>query len=92
MAYAEEGGDFAQLKEVDACMEVRGPLTQLAVAGDDGIFFVRCDFAAEHHVSRTRNRCLYGHLSCTVLPERRVSRMPRLCLSCDFCNVRVCCC
>lgn len=23
IAYAEEGGDFAQLKEVDACMEVR---------------------------------------------------------------------
>lgn len=22
IAYAEEGGDFAQLKEVDACMEV----------------------------------------------------------------------
>lgn len=24
IAYAEEGGDFAQLKEVDAFMEVRG--------------------------------------------------------------------
>ena len=23
IAYAEEGGDYAQLKEVDACMEVR---------------------------------------------------------------------
>lgn len=26
IAYAEEGGDFAQLKEVDACMEVCVPL------------------------------------------------------------------
>lgn len=33
MAYAEEGGDFAQLREVDACMEVSEILIELPTSG-----------------------------------------------------------
>ena len=55
MAYAEEGGDFAQLKEVDACMEVSGPRNKLSVAINIFIFLVQYDSAAGRHVSRTPN-------------------------------------